>query len=973
MAKSSLNAKSAVIKPKPLQSELDLAHSSASSGPVECLGITFSSEEERRKYFIEKLREKLRDPIFRKMEGFPIGEDEDILAISDPPYYTACPNPWLADFVKHRGTPYSPKKHYHREPFAVDVSEGKTHRIYSAHGYHTKVPHRAIMRYILHYTQPGELVLDGFCGTGMTGVAANLCGNREEVQDLGYQVKDDDTILNEKGVPFSKIGARCAILNDLSPAATFIACNYNAPVDVAVFEQEAKRIMDEVKEELGWMYETKHKDGKTKGRINYTVWSEVFTCPECGDEIIFLKEAFDSKTEKVKDEFNCSHCSAALTKNQLELHLETYHDSHVGENVKRPKRVPVIINYSVGKAKFEKEPDKDDLALLKRIERMSLPSEVPTGKLPDMQMARVGRMRTTAVTHLHHFFLPRAAHSLAALWKRATALQDRRLRHPMLFFVEQAIWGMSILNRYSPSHFSQVNRALSGVFYVASQISEVSPWYNLDGKLTRLVKAFALLHGQRDSRITQTQDCASMALAENSVDYIFTDPPFGENIYYSDLDILVESWHGVLTNSDPEAIVDRVKGKDLADYQRLMHRCFDVYFRALKPGRWMTVEFSNSQATVWNSIQTTLQEAGFVVANVAALDKQQRSFQSVTSPTAVKQDLVISAYKPNGGLEESFSKHGETEMGVWDFVRSHLSNLPVVKPKGGQLEPIAERDPRILYDRTVAFYVRHGIPVPISSPEFQAGLAERFPERDGMYFLPEQAAEYDKVRMKMEGIGQLTIFVQDERSAVQWLRNYLKVKPSKYQDIQPDFFEQLNQSWKKWETRPELRALLDQYFLCCPGEGDVPPQIHSYLSTNFKELRSLPSDHAMLRSKARDRWYVPDPKKNTDVEQLRERRLLEEFWSYMPLGYEPASRRPKSGTATLPGMQVPQQKIPKGRRLAIVRTEAVRIGFKFCFQQNDYQTIIAVARHVPEDVIHNDEQLQMIYDSAVTRTGGDVD
>jgi predicted RNA methylase/predicted RNA-binding Zn-ribbon protein involved in translation (DUF1610 family) len=955
------------------QPDIGLPSTSVQSGPVECLGMTFPSDNERRKYFLEKLAEKLKDPEFRKIEGFPIGEDEDILALSDPPYYTACPNPWLTDFVKRYGRPYNPKEKYHREPFAADVSEGKMHPIYSAHAYHTKVPHRAIMRYILHYTQPGELVLDGFCGTGMMGVAAQLCGDREEVQALGYRIQDDETILDEQGRPFSKLGPRRAILNDLSPVATFITANYTSPVDVSAFEKEAQRMLREVEEEIGWMYQTNHKDGIGKGRINFTVWSEVFTCPECGDEIIFVKEAFDAKTETVRDEFNCPHCSATLTKNRLEMLYDTYFDSVVGETLKRPKRIPVLINYRIGKTKFEKEPDEHDLEVLKRIEKLALPQEVPTNKLPPMQMARVGRMQTTAITHLHQFFLPRAAQFLAAIWRRATATQDQTIRHMMLFFVEQAIWTASVLNRYRPSGYSQVNQYLSGVFYVPSQHAELSPWYILEGKLSRLVKTFAAAFARDALSSVGTMDCASVEVPERSVDYIFTDPPFGENIYYSDLDILIESWHKVLTNAGPEAIVDRVKGKNLNSYQKLMLKCFEQYFRALKPGRWITVEFSNSQATVWNAIQTMLQEAGFVVANVAMLDKKQRSFQSVTSPIAVKQDLVISAYKPNGGLEERFAKSAATDVGVWDFIRTHLSNLPLIKPRGGQLEPIAERDPRILFDRTVAFYVRHGIPVPISSPEFQAGLAEKFPERDGMYFLSEQAAEYDKVRMKMEGIGQLTLFVEDERSAVAWLRNYLKNKPCKYQDIQPEFFEQLNQSWKKWETRPELRALLDQYFLCYSGEGDIPPQIHSYLSTNFKELRNLPADHAMLRAKARDRWFVPDPRKNADVEQLREKRLLDEFWAYMPPGYESAARRKKMQTAALPGMEQTAPKIVKGKRIAIVRTEAVRVGFNFCFSQNDYQTIIAVARHIPEAVIQNDEQLQMIYDSAVTRTADELE
>jgi hypothetical protein len=115
------------------------------SGPVECLGMTFPSDDERRKYFLEKLAEKLKDPEFRKIEGFPIGEDEDILALSDPPYYTACPNPWLADFVKHYGTPYNPKKPYHREPFAADVSEGRYSPETLCHSYHTKVPARCVL------------------------------------------------------------------------------------------------------------------------------------------------------------------------------------------------------------------------------------------------------------------------------------------------------------------------------------------------------------------------------------------------------------------------------------------------------------------------------------------------------------------------------------------------------------------------------------------------------------------------------------------------------------------------------------------------------------------------------------------------------------------------------------------------------------------------------------------------------------
>ena len=219
---------------------------------MECLGQTFPSDEARREHYLAILREKLKDPEFHKIEGFPIGTDEDILALSDPPYYTACQNPFIEDFVRHYGKPYDSSVAYGKKPFAADVSEGRSGLFYDAHSYHTKVPHKAIMRYILYYTNPGDLVVDNFCGTGMTGVAAQLCGDKNTVEELGYRVDQDGTIYElhpeeGKGVwkKFSKLGERRAVLNDLSPAATFIATNYNTKINVADFRIEAERVLED--------------------------------------------------------------------------------------------------------------------------------------------------------------------------------------------------------------------------------------------------------------------------------------------------------------------------------------------------------------------------------------------------------------------------------------------------------------------------------------------------------------------------------------------------------------------------------------------------------------------------------------------------------------------------------------------------------------------------------------------------------
>ena len=942
--------------------ELFEEEAATQSGPVECLGMTFENDEKRREYFLDKLREKLKDPEFRKIEGFPIGEDEDILALSDPPYYTACPNPFLGDFIKHCGEPYDPDEPYSREPFAVDVSEGKTDPIYKAHSYHTKVPHLAIVPPILHYTEPGDVVLDGFCGSGMTGVAAQWCGAAPE--EYRKQVEAD---FAERGVGKPLWGARRIVLNDLSPAATFIAANYNLPFDVREFARAGTQLLEDAEDELGWMYETLHTDGKTKGRIEYTVWSEVFTCPECTGEIVFLDEALNKKTKRVRDSFPCPHCEVTLTKGNLERVFETRPDPSTGEPWKRVKYCAALISYEVGGKRFEKKPDESDIDVLKQIEAMQFPAELPTNRFPIEKMYHGSRIAPKGLTNIHHFYLLRPAHALARLWHKANAHPDIRISHMLVFFVEQALVGLTLMNRHHVIGRANVNQPLTGVYYVPSIHEETAYWRVLEGKLTRLSKAFMDWVCKNSGAIVSTGTTALLNMPDASIDYIFTDPPFGENIYYADMNFLVESWHRVLTNAAPEAIVDKFKKKGLPEYQYLMQRCFEEYYRVLKPGRWMTVVFHNSKNAVWNAIQEAMQAAGFVVADVRTMDKQQGSYRQVTS-SAMKQDLVISAYKPNGGLESRFKIAAGTEEGVWDFVRTHLSQLPVFVAKDGKAEVIAERQPYMLFDRMVAFHVQRGVTVPLSAAEFFAGLSQRYSERDGMYFLSEQVAEYDKKRISAREIMQLEIAIVGESSAIEWLRQQLTEKPQTLQELTHQFLRELA-GWQKFEKPLELRELLEQNFLYYDGKGPVPEQIHAYLSSNWREMRNLPKDDPALVAKAKDRWYVPDPNKACDLEKLRERALLREFAEYLPPGYKPVKAESLEGL--IPGLE-PSRSIPKGKKLKVFRLEAVRAGFKQCWQNRDYRTIIAVAQRIPEDVLQEDPKLLMWYDQALTRMGEDA-
>jgi DNA modification methylase len=745
----------------------------------------------------------------RHIEGFPIGEDEDLVALSDPPHYTAYPNPHIADFITKWGTPYDEATDdYHREPYVSDVSEGKNDPVYNAHSYHTKVPYKAIIPFIEHYTQPGDIVFDGFCGTGMTGVAAQMVGRR-------------------------------AILCDLSPVATYIAHNYNAPIDVPAFEREARRILREVEAECGWMYETWHPHcdapNRIRGRINYTVWSDVFLCPYCGTEIVFWDAAVDEDQGEVLDHFPCPGCQARVTKRELIRATECVTDRALGKQIERARHAPVVINYSVGTRRYEKKPDTADLALIQRIEESEIPHWHPTSRMPEGDEAR--RNDPIGMTHVHHFFARKEMWALAALWSAIERTSDRRARFALRMPFTTMLLYCSFMRRFRPDR--RGGGPLSGTLYVSSISTPLNPCESYRRNCDSAMEAFGLLAAKRSpaGAITTQSATALSASPESSVGYIFTDPPFGSNLMYSELNFLWEAWLRVFTNNGPEAIISKLQRKELEDYRELMTRCFAEMYRVLKPGRWITVVFHNSRASVWNAIQEALAHAGFLVAQVTVLDKQQETFKQVTSPGSVQNDLVINAYKPRAGFSRRFLSQAGRGLEP-EFVLQHLAQLPVAAN--------VERSREMLYSKYLAYYVQHGYHVAYNGEQFYRALPQwGLEERDGYWFADEvQVNEYErrKIGARKAASAQAVLFVSDERSARQWLWGFLDA-PKTYDEIYTAFVKALQ---TPEDQIPELKSMLGEGFVQTDG-----------------------------------RWKRPDALTGTELESRRQARLLRQFEEYL--------------------------------------------------------------------------------------------
>lgn len=883
-------------------------------GPVKCLGMEFENDDARRAYFREELRKKL--PELRKIEGFPIGEDEDIINLSDPPYYTACPNPWLNDFIaewekgkKQLERDGKRKKDFEvKEPYASDVSEGKNNPVYTAHTYHTKVPHPAVMRYILHYTQPGDVVFDGFAGTGMTGVAAAACANGRDTT----AARINGEWIKEFGHTPSW-GVRHAIIGDLSPYATNIAYFYNTPVNKELLSREVARIKQEMENECSWMYKTLEPIEKGKGKdkhieieeghISFVVWSDVRVCPSCGKEYVFWNQAFDHEHNCMFDTFYCPHCNSRQSNKTEHTAIETYFDEALQKPMKRVKQVPVIVVGKAGKTKIQRAPTEYDLDVLKKIQDTKIDSFFPIYELPEGYNTEQPK-KTKQIYYVHQFYTRR---NLIALSKLYHKIETSPLSHALRFVFTGMLILSSNMNRVRVSNpYNRGKGNLSGTLYVPGVPTETSIIDQIGERYNTITAAIdALSEFRPNVQYVGSGDC--LTLNDNSIDYIFTDPPFGANINYSELNSIPEPWLRVITNNSHEAIENTVQGKKSQFYLYTMSSCFKEFYRILKPGKWMTVEFSNTSAAVWNSIQQSLTNAGFVVANVAALDKQQGSFKAVTTTTAVKQDLVITCYKPSNELTDKLAKSISQKDNVWDFISEHLAHLPVHIERGNATTTVVERSPKILYDRLISYYVQHGYQIPMDAQEFQAGLRDRFIERDGMYFTAPQAAEYEEKRKHTSEFVPMGLIVSDEANGIEWLKLQLK-EPKTYQEISPDWMQAVN----------GLR------------KGDVLPELKDILEENFIEDET-------------GHWHVPDLEKQIDLEKLKHKSLMKEFNLYKEMAQKPRAR------------------------IKEVRVEALREGFKQCFKDKDFATILLVGDKIPQNILTEDEQLLQYYDIAQMR------
>lgn len=565
-------------------------------------------------------------------------------------YHHPGPNPDLAEFVgRHaRLRPYDPRADTYRVgPFAETIRTTKQSPVYALHGYHLgKKPHDAIRAYVRHFTEAGDLVLDPFSGSGSTALAALLEG-------------------------------RQAVGIDASPAASFIARYYVAPVDPRDFAGRFEAMVGRVRDEIEMLYGTTcHRCGGP-ATLHYVVYSNAYACPACGAVVSLFEAAHDGSPAR------CPRCPDRAAAGIINSKLRSRGILPVAVSFScrgscRPRRSGRSICSDAEEAEaFERL----DVAAIEALQRQVIPHRVP-----DARMMHVG--------------------DDVAPWGDEWR-PSRNFRSIRELFTHRNLWALCALTEAAGDDLDLQALITSGMLAVSRKAQHLDrgggyipgnwalpPMSKQRNVLESLTKVFRRALAAREELLSvgmgrevclSTQSATDLsAFPDDSVDYVFTDPPYGGAVQYAELNFLWEAWLGLDTGwHADEIVVNRSRGHSEAIWAERMTRVFSECRRVLKPGRWMSVCYHDVSSGTWSALQRAVSEAGLInesVEEAVAIDTGGRTYNQYTADKTTKRDLVLNFRKPRAAarvrLAPPETDDGAFELRARETIRAFLRAHP---------------------------------------------------------------------------------------------------------------------------------------------------------------------------------------------------------------------------------------------------------------------------------------------------------
>lgn len=516
------------------------------------------------------------------------------------------------------------------ELYSIPLPSTRTGPLYNAFSYPTKISPEVIAVFIATHTKPGATVLDAFSGSGTTGLATMLCDRPTDAMHR---------MAASLGIK-PNWGPRTAHLFEIGTLGSFVSETLCHPPEPESFTAAVNELCKRAKEKLSWLYEAKDVSGSI-GTLRHVIWSEVLICPHCGNEASLWDASVKTKPLCMSDTFCCEGCRKQVTVGTCERALDTTLDAF-GRKQLTKKRVIARVHGQSGSKKWQRPPTPEDYEVIARIAKTKPPKSAPDSDLVWGELHRTGYH--VGIDKLHHFYTKRNFIAMASLLEIVADFPED---------VRDAL--KLLVLSYNASHSTLMTRVVlkkgqsdfvltgsqSGVLYISGLPVEKNILEGVRRKSKAFIESFHMLHDSGSTVVVHNSTSESMPLKPNSVDYVFTDPPFGAYIPYAELNQINEHWLGKTTDRAREVIVSASQSKGVLEYGAMMESVFTEIGRVLKAEGLATVVFHSAHSEVWRALAQAYTNAGFTVEATSVLDKIQASFKQVVSTVAVKGDPLL--------------------------------------------------------------------------------------------------------------------------------------------------------------------------------------------------------------------------------------------------------------------------------------------------------------------------------------------
>jgi len=483
--------------------------------------------------------------------------------------------------------------------------EAKGHTpVYKMHRYFARRPYNVFRYLIEFYSKPKDIVLDCFCGGGVT-LFESLC--------LG----------------------RRAVAADINPLATFITDCQTTLIPL----HDYRRIMDEVKNDVHRLtkrfYSTKCRKCQSPADVRWFELAYRTMCSKCGKETLLSSQNKTCESGKPNGRYVCQNCGATFLASGSE---------RIGYAL-----VSVTYRCRCTTGRQKAVPNEEDILTMKNFERDfdSLVEEYglwyPRDEIPlDWDRQLEDGLTRKSINRFSDLYTKRSLFFNAYLLKRFR--QYKNQISPELY--KMLIFTFSAILRYTNNMAFSASGWMDGrpiswdkhAYWIPNQFVEVNPLEYVEKRRNAIVSGlrfqqsklknirrvdnFSALKTGEGTHIIWTRSSESLPIEDEGVDVVITDPPYGSNVQYGELSYYWLVWlrddlelHDMLVDLKNEILVHRRKQtlghKNYDFYSEALRKSFSECFRVLKPEGVLVFTFNNKDLRAWYAVIRAAVKAGF--------------------------------------------------------------------------------------------------------------------------------------------------------------------------------------------------------------------------------------------------------------------------------------------------------------------------------------------------------------------------